>query len=320
MIVALSVAWTPVAAGTLDTAGKLVEQGKYEEAKRILEVAVDNPAAEADRLLSLTRVCNELEDFTCGVRYGEQAVQTSSDSSSAHYLYAQALRIKMSKVSKVKAMFSLGAYKKHLNRALELEPQNLDAREEEIGYLANAPSIAGGDLKKARQRVEELESLDRHRALRMQVMIEFKDENEPAAVAAMREILESHPDDFDTRFNLAFWYQRNEHWADADEQFTRLVAHESSRIALNALYQRARTRVLGEYEQEQAVLLLTEYLERLPEQPQGVPGRTSAYWRLGNAYEQLERRADARQAYERALALDSKNVEAKRDLKQLGKN
>jgi cytochrome c-type biogenesis protein CcmH/NrfG len=68
------------------------------------------------------------------------------------------------------------------------------------------------------------------------------------------------------------------------------------------------------------VLILTQYLERLPEKPEGVPGRAPAYWRLGNAYEQLERRADARQAYERALALDSKNVEAKRALKQLGKD
>ena len=109
MIVALIVAWTPVAAGALDPAGKLVEEGKYEEAKRILEVAVDDPAAEADRLLLLTRVCNELEDFACGIRYGEQAVQASPDNGVAHYLYAQALRIKMSKVSKVKAMFSLGA-------------------------------------------------------------------------------------------------------------------------------------------------------------------------------------------------------------------
>jgi len=87
---------------------------------------------------------------------------------------------------------------------------------------------------------------------------------------------------------------------------------------MNALYQRARTRVVGSYEQERAVEFLQEYLDNMPASPEGIPGKESAYWRMGNAYEQLGRDDDARRAYERSLAVEE-NKEARQSLKSLGK-
>ena len=109
-----------------------------------------------------------------------------------------------------------------------------------------------------------------------------------------------------------------ERYAEADREFATLQEDEEPRIALNALYQRGRTRVLGEYDQQQAIGFLEEYLARLPAEPEGLPGKESAYWRMGNAYEQLGRADEARRAYETSLGV-KETEEARKSLRALDK-
>ena len=86
-----------------------------------------------------------------------------------------------------------------------------------------------------------------------------------------------------------------------------------------ARYQLARSRILGEYDQQRAVDYLIGYIEAWKEGMRGLPTASHAYWRLGLAYQQLERVGDARQALERALSLDDDNQQAKQALKSLNK-
>ena len=72
----------------------------------------------------------------------QEELSLTQEHSDAHLQYARALRTRLQNISKVKAMFSLKTYKRALNTALELAPDNLDAREEQIGFLVNAPGFA----------------------------------------------------------------------------------------------------------------------------------------------------------------------------------
>ena len=139
-----------------------------------------------------------------------------------------------------------------------------------------------------------------------------------AGVATLQKMLDRDPAASGTRFRLAYWYQGQERYDEADREFETLQKDDVPRISMNALYQRARTRVLGNYDQERAVEFLQQYLEALPANPEGLPGKEAAYWRMGNAYEQLGRDDDARRAYERSLAV-KENKEARQSLKSMGK-
>jgi len=305
-------------AAPLDEARVLIDEGSYEEARTILERTAADPALEPQAVVLLTRLSNEVEDYESGIRYGKQSVKLSPDNAEAHFQYAVAIRTKMSKISKVKAMFSVGTYKKELRTALELAPDDPEARNEEIGFLVTAPGVVGGDLDLAWQRALELEKLDWRHGLRWQSEIQFMREQDEAGVATLREMLERDPTGSGTRFRLAYWYQNHERYGDADKEFEILQADEVPRISMNALYQRARTRVLGDYEHERAIEFLQKFLKTLPEETEGVPGKESAYWRMGNAYEQLGRNDDARRAYERSLSI-KENDSARKSLKSLGK-
>ena len=309
---------SPAFGATLDEAHEMIDDGRYDEARAILERGVENSAQKPRALTMLTLLSNQTGDYKNGVEYGKQAVKLSPGSADAHLQYAVALRIKMTQGSKVKAVFSLGTYKKELKQARELAPDDPGPRQEELGFLVNAPGMMGGDLDRAWQLAVELEKISWREGLSWQAEVQFKRKDDEAGMATLRKVLEKDPASSGARFQLAYRYQALERFAEADAQFEILQADETERISMNALYQRARTRILGRYEQERAVEFLQAYLGKLPPKAEGMVGKESAYWRMGNAYEQLGRTVEARGAYERSLQI-KETKEARESLKSLGK-
>jgi tetratricopeptide (TPR) repeat protein len=306
-----------VYAGSLDDAKALVDKGEYEKARPILENALEDSSSEAEAALLLTRICNAQGDWAAGVKYGKRAAKLLSSRSEAHYEYAVALRTKMSSVSKVKAMFALGTYKDELKRAIELDPTNTDAISERIGFLTNAPGIAGGDLDEAERENRTLEKIDWLLAKQMQVEIELAREDLPAAIRVYEEILEKHPDQTGTQLSLGILLQRNGQYQDADLLYSQLTEHEDRQVALIALYQRGRTRILGEFELEEAITMLESFIKELGQGSSQLPTESNALWRIGNAYEKLGNIARARSTYEKALTLEPDAEYVKDSLKTL---
>ncbi len=310
----------PAGAGALDKATESIDSGDFEQARSILEAAVAQPGNEADELILLTRVSTALGDYESGVGYGKAAIEAAPDSSEAHFRYAEALRTKMSNVGKMKAMFTIRTYKRELQKAIELDPENLGAREEEVGFLIFAPGIAGGSTSKARAKLTDLEKLDWRSAKLMELSIEAKEEDAVAAEAVFNSLLERYPEDPDIRTRFGYFLQGQARYREADRLFEALVASEDATRSLGALYQRARTRILGKYELREALEFLESYLVELGDDPgRGLPGPTAVHWRMGNAFEQLQKVAEARKSYERALEIDPDNASAKKSLAKLKK-
>jgi hypothetical protein len=305
-------------AGPIEQSRSLIEDGKLNQAEAILKRELRNPELEAEALTLLTHVANLREDYEAGLDYGKRAIAAAPESSYAHLRYAQALRTKLQKISRARAIFSVGPYKKELRKAIELDSGNLEARSEEIGYLIHAPGVAGGSIDKANERIDELEKLDRREALFMRAELYDKDENSDGMVDVYQQLVELYPEEDRSRLRLALALQAVQRYEKADAQFMVLLDSEEPGYAQLGRYQLARSRVIGNYDQEQAATYLIEYLEKLPETPsKGLPQETHAYWRLGMAYEQLQRIENARGAYQKAIELDSENKEARAALKKL---
>jgi tetratricopeptide (TPR) repeat protein len=183
---------------------------------------------------------------------------------------AVVLRLKMTQGSRIKALFVVGTYKKILHKALDLDPNNLDAREEEIGFLFQAPGIAGGDKKKTKERIEDLKALDLPKTMYFEAIFLRDEEKNEESIAILEALLEENPDDADAHQTLAFWLQADKKFQEANEHFAVLKGSDDRRRSLSAQYQLARSRVLGEFDQEKAVELLLDYLQQSPEKVQGV--------------------------------------------------
>jgi len=84
---------------------------------------------------------------------------------------------------------------------------------------------------------------------------------------------------------------------------------------LPSLYQSARTRIIGEFDQETAIEELDRYIKLADENTR--PSIAAAWWRKGVAYEQLEKTKNAIKCYEKSLELDPKFEHAKESLQKI---
>jgi len=218
---------------------------------------------------------------------------------------------------KMKAMFIVGGYKRELQKAIDLDPNNVEARQEQIGFLTQAPGIAGGDRDRARELIEELKTIDWREGMLMQGMLLQAEEDPAGVIANYNEMIERDAGDAEARQALAFSLQAAERYPESDRHFAVLLEGDDRVRALGARYQLARSRILGEYETQQAVSYLLEYIEQLVEPVRNLPTASHAYWRLGLAYAQLDRIGEARKALEKAISLDADNDSAKDALKAL---
>jgi CubicO group peptidase (beta-lactamase class C family) len=108
--------------------------------------------------------------------------------------------------------------------------------------------------------------------------------------------------------------QGEEKYAEALGYFGKCI--QGSDPYLPSLYQAARTRILGEFEQARAIELLDRYIELAPSNVE--PSAAAAWWRKGVVYEQLGDGAMAITSYRKSLELDPGFTNAKDALERLG--
>lgn len=153
-------------------------------------------------------------------------------------------------------------------RAVALEPANVDFRLSLLEFYRLAPAIAGGGAAKAREQVEAIRALDPVRGRIAAATVLAGEKRTAEAFAEFTAALQAQPDD------------------------------------IVALYQFGRLAALTGQELERGSAALRRYLE-LPEVmlPQA-PGHASGHWRLGQLRERLGDREGARAALAAALRLD----------------
>lgn len=108
-------------------------------------------------------------------------------------------------------------------------------------------------------------------------------------------------------------YQGHGLWTKAIEEFEKNIAGDNPHMP--SLYQAARTRILGEFDQETAVILLDRYISLADEATR--PSIAAAWWRKGVAFEQLRKIDEAITCHEKCLELDKGWAEAKEALDRL---
>jgi hypothetical protein len=124
-------------------------------------------AAQADPAPLITRAARALavEDFDAAVAIADSAAALGSQLSSVQLILGQAY------LSHARAFPSLGAIGKvkrgraAVERAIALDPDNLEARSTLMQFLLQAPGIVGGSRDGARAQAREIERRDRPRGL-----------------------------------------------------------------------------------------------------------------------------------------------------------
>jgi tetratricopeptide (TPR) repeat protein len=164
-------------------------------------------------------------------------------------------------------------------RAVELEPANIEVHQSLFGFYRAAPGIVGGGKDKALAEAAIIKKLDANRGRQAYATLYFEEKKFDLALAEFDEVLKTNPDDY------------------------------------NALYQIGRLAAVSRQFVDRGLAALQRCLALTP--PPGQQGHAAVHWRIGNLQEKRSDPAAARAAYEASLQLDPNYAPAKDALKKL---
>ena len=164
-------------------------------------------------------------------------------------------------------------------RAVELEPANVDFHQALFGYYQADPSLVGGGADKAATEAAIIKKLDPARGRQAFAALYVGEKKYELAFAEYDEVLKASPTDY------------------------------------SALYQVGRLAAISGQNVDRGLASLQTCLEATP--PTGLPGHAAVHWRIGNLHEKKGDPAKARIAYEAALKIDPNHAAAAESLKKL---
>jgi len=255
-----SPAVTPMAA-----ARKLFDDGQYSEARTAFEkiATVDPQNAEVMFYLGWTAFrLNQPEESA-------KLLEKATAFDGAKSLYFQVLGDAYGILAQRASIFGKAGWAKKCltayNRAIELDPGNLDARAARFGYYWHAPAIVGGGMDKARAEAEEIRQRDPVRGAQALADLYISEKRYAEAFAVIDELIAKRPDDMPAQYQLG-----------------RLAAITGRQL-------------------DRGAAALQGYLGYSPQGRE--PAIAAAHWRLGMVHEKRGNKAAARTEYEAALQL-----------------
>lgn len=273
---------------------------------------------DCDRALVVQgRLHMKADDVEEGVETFRNVVEQAGDSSMAHTWLGRAL---LTRASRESSLSDAEEAVEALERAIEIDPMNLDARETLAAFHRSAPWIAGGDMDVAEEQAEFVMQHDRRRGINMTVRNLMADGDEDEAIELMQVSLQEEPDWDELAVQLAIAWHGEEEFEKAHGLLVDYVAQPQPNPM--AVYQLGRTSALsGKFIEDgraamQRYIAMVETPDAADDEDYDVSA-SAAYWRLGNIEEHAGDIAAARAAYEKSLALDPENEQAEESLEDL---
>jgi len=294
----------------VDPGVQLFEDGKFDEASVYYESVLAEDPADLDAVLYMGRIALNQNNYDGAIDWMEKALEMAPDSSNVHYWAATAY---VAKVQNEQAYMLVGKVKTHIEKAVELDPANVDARMFLAGFYMNAPPMVGGSMDKAKEQAELIVEYDPFRGQLFKAALFQKEKKFDEAAQAYAAASAVDPESPTPHYSLGMMYQTNKEYDAAFAAFEKAVAVDPDET--KALYQIGRTGVMSEQNTGRAIECLKAYLQSEP--GPGSPTRGNAHWRLGMLYEIKGDTAAARKEYEAALALDPNDENAKKALEKL---
>ncbi len=127
------------------------------------------------------------------IREFRAATRLQPNSSVAWMWLGRALGRKAEKVSPFRAAFMVGDVREAFEKAVRLDPANVDARSDLLDFYLEAPSMFGGGLDKARQQAEAIARLDPAEGHWARARIAEKEKRYPEAAREYRAATEARP-------------------------------------------------------------------------------------------------------------------------------
>lgn len=287
------------------------ETGELEAAETLFHEQLAAEPARAAYYLG--RIHFRRDDLDGAIEWLERATAEDSSDSGSQLWLGRAYLAQLQHASMFKKLGLSKKVRACYLMAIQLDPDNLSARESLAGYYFNAPRIAGGSTEKGLEQVREIKARDARRGHLMLASHYTDEESYDLAEKEYQAALALAPNEPDTLYHLGQLSQTRGDPAQAFDYFERALTADPDHRA--SLYAVGRTAAISGSNTEKGIECLQRYLKGEPDD--NTPARTYAYWRLGMIYEHKGDTAQARRSYGAAVELDPENDRARKALEKL---
>jgi tetratricopeptide (TPR) repeat protein len=273
----------------------------------------------AEDTSALYRQAQELmrrEQFAAAIPLLEKCVATEPGNSKFHQWLGRALGLEAARNGIVSGAMSVRKVRAELEKAIELDPVNLEARQDIAIMFRALPGFLGGSNAKA---AEQIAFIGRHDpALAAQLDGDFlaADKKYDAALTAYNESARLNPRPM-IYVRISLVHQQRKEWENAFAALARALAFDPNHPL--ALYQVGRTAALSGQQLDRGEKSLRTYIAMPVREELENPSLAAAHFRLGNILEKKGNPPAAREEYETALRIDPKQKLAREALTKMKK-
>ncbi|MEO9884677.1 MAG: tetratricopeptide repeat protein [Balneola sp.] len=335
------------AQSSIDKGINLFENGKLEEARSFFSSYLKSNKKDAEANFYMGRVYFDEEDFGKATDWFNEAADYQKGNSKYHMWLGHAYGSRAQDAPTIKQPFLARNSRKNYEKAVELSPKNIEARESLIEYYLQAPGFLGGGVDKAESQASEIEAIDAVAGgMAWGRIYTYTDQTE-LAMEIYSGLIENYPNAMPAYYRLFTYYYNENEFEQAIELTTKQLTYNDSTANIymnrgNAL-QRAEkfnealddyikvlsmdsTMFSAHYQIGRLAAVSGTRLEMGEESIKLFNSKTElfneatlawGYFRLGTIQEHNKEIESAKSSYQLALKMDKDHEEAKKALQRL---
>jgi tetratricopeptide (TPR) repeat protein len=273
---------------------------RYAEARALLEPTVKAQPRNAAAHFWLGRALFAEQRWEDAAKSFERAIALEESRSDYHLWLGNAAGQQAQRANKLKQPFLAKKVQREFERAVQLDPASVDAREGLVDFYSIAPGVMGGSMDKAREQVREISRLAPFRGHLLTARLALRQKDSAGAERALTSAVAQFPDSSSGYAALANWYASANQLPKAFETLDALLARKPNDMA--ARYAWARLAATSGQQLDRAEQFLRAYLDYTPAPNEA--SHAGAHYRLGMIQEKRRKLAEALAEYELAARMD----------------
>lgn len=271
--------------------------------------------SEAGKYLQLCKLNLENGNIDMAVSYGEKAVQLDENSSEYHFWLGQAYGQKAQKASLLNKFTYAKKCKREWEQAVQLDPNNVEARLLLASYYLQAPGIAGGDKNKAKEQASEILKRDLLKGHLAWAQVYESEKDVEKAEQEYRKAVDIDPHKTGAYSSLGAFYLNQKRYEESREIYLKILDMNPQEAA--AYYQLGKIALLSGEDLKKGLEYLQECLKINPKSNN--PTGADVHWRMGMICEKLGDKEQAVSEYRKSLELNPDHKNASQALKKISK-
>lgn len=307
-ILLVSVAQAQSLASAIDQYNKK----QLDQAKTGFKAIKSNSSDYAEALFYLGRIAFDKKEFEDAAEYFQSAIDKKEDVAKYHTWYGNAIGTLTQSASKIRQGFMAPKIKNAYERAVALDPKDLDAQWGLVEFYSQAPGFMGGSWEKALKAADDIAKVNKVEGHRAKVTIYQRQEAWELAEKEFVALAELDP-----RFlgGLGVFYQNRGNYPKSSEAFENDL--KLNQENWGSVYQIGKNSAISGTNLTRGIECLNLYLAA--ERGKNLPSHSGANARLGMIYAHLGEKEKAKALFEKALEQDPTMDLAKEGLEKLKK-